>query len=346
MKKSLQIPPILSIDWLQLNVQQEIQSTGKFHGFFTVKNLPLGTRHFKLVQELYRNNKRVATVVSKPHSPLLDERMMLVKFDNWALYGTDLSAYVQEFLALNGMKFQNVSRIDICADFQEFYNMMNPGLFIKKYVRTTFLKMGKVGKFKTVGTQNATIHEWESLRFGSNLSEISYYLYNKRKEMNEVKWKPWIAERWLKAGFDPEKDTWRLEFSIKSGAKSMVNTETGESKLLATLDILKPEFLNTSYNILRHHYFRFVWNDGQKKKSRMRELKLFAGDFSKYTIVDCDGQHDSTRATKIFIKKLEEVNQELRGNNFDLAIAAADLKQQMIVSRGLQTWAMRNNLAN
>lgn len=342
----MQLPPTLSVDWLQINVKRSIDNLDQFHPFFKAKNLPLGTRHFKLVQELYQNNKRVATIVSKPHSPLLDQKMMLIKFDNWVLYGKNLPTYVDQFLKLNQLKFQNISRIDICADFQEFYNKMEPQNFIHKFVRSTAIKFGKCSKFRAVGSQVGSVHIFESLKFGSNLSEISYYLYNKKKEMTEVKWKPWIAEKWEKAGFNMNKDTWRLEFSIKSGAKQMLNKDTGETKLLASLEILEPKLLQLSYNILRTHYFRFVWNDGQIKKSRMRELNLFKGNYSNYSIIDCDGKHDANRATKIFIKKLEEVNQELRGNNFDMAIAANDLKQLMITSRGLQSWAMRNDLAN
>jgi len=346
MLKNTQHVKVLSIDWLQINVKRSIYNKGSFHASFKVKNLPLGTRHFALVQELYQNERRVATVVSKPHSPLLDPLMILVKFDNWVLYGHDLPTYVKQFMTLNELTFQNISRVDICADFQEFTNKMKPQNFIHKFVRSTCIKFGKCSKFRAVGSQVGSVHVFESLKFGSNLSEISYYLYNKSKEMKEVKWKPWIAERWKKGGFDPDKDTWRLEFSIKSGAKEMLNQDTGETRLLASLEILEWKILNISYNILRHHYFRFVWNDGQKKKSRMRELNLFTGDWTKYTIIDCDGKHDATRATKIFIKKLEEVNQELRGQDFQLAIAAHDLKQQMITSRGLEGWAMRNNLAN
>lgn len=342
----MQLLPILSIDWLQINVKRAPDNLGSFHTFFKAKNLPLGTRHFKLVQELYTDGKRVATVVSQPHSPLLDPKMMLIKFDNWILYGKDLPTYVKQFLTLNQLTFQNISRVDVCADFQQFANRMEPQNFIHKFVRSTAIKFGKCSKFRAVGSQVGTVHVFESLKFGSNLSEISYYLYNKTKEMAEVKHKPWIAERWKKAGFNMEKDTWRLEFSIKSGAKEMLNTDTGETKLLASLNILEYPTMNLTYNILRNHYFRFVWNDGQVRKARMRELKLFAGDYSKYTIIDCEGKHDSTRATKIFIRKLEEVNQELRGKSFDLAIAAHDLKQQMIHSRGLEGWAMRNDLAN
>ncbi len=340
-----QLAPIQSVDWLQINVQHPTELLWSFHLNYKVKNLDQGTRHFKLVQEISEGGRRVATVVSKPHSPLLDPRMMLIKFDNWILYSYDLAGYVNKFLTLNQLTFQNISRIDICADFQQFFNKMVPQNFINKFVRSTCIKFGKTPKFRAVGSQQGTVHVWESVKFGSNLSEISYYMYNKTKEMAEVKHKPWIAERWKNAGFDSTKNTWRLEFSIKSGAKSIINTETGETALLASLDILKKDVLNLYYNTLINHYFRFVWNDGQQKKSRMRELKLFSGEFAEYTIIDNKGLHDSTRSTKIFIRKLEEVNCELRGMSFDLALAADQLKKHMIHSRGIQAWAMHNNLS-
>ena len=45
-------------------------------------------------------------------------------------------------------------------------------------------------------------------------SNVDTYLYNKTKEMQDKKYKPWIVEAWKRAGIDTSKDVWRLEFSL------------------------------------------------------------------------------------------------------------------------------------
>lgn len=340
----MKVNPILSCDWLQVHVKHPTPDIGGFHTFFQVKKMPYGTRHFSVVEELYQHGKRIATVTRKPNSTILQKDMCLIKFDNWVLYEKNLHTWVTNFLNLNELKFMNISRIDICQDMTEFENKMLPGLFIKKYANATHLKLGKAKKTKAVFTQQATTHEYESLRFGSMLSEISYYLYNKTKEMNEVKWKPWIAEKWKKGFLDITKDKWRLEFSLKSSAKMIVNTGTGETKELNNLQILLPEYMELFFCVLREKFFRFVWNDGQARRGRMRELKLFARKFGTYALIDCEGKTDASRSDKIFIKKLEEINSDLRGTNFDLSINGEVLKQAVIESKGLQEWAMYKGL--
>ena len=242
------------------------------------------------------------------------------------------------------MNFKNFARIDLSLDFQEFENGMLPALFIKRYLTGSVLKMGKAAKFKVVGTQTPTEHDFESLRFGSLMSEISYYMYNKRKEMEQVKWKAWIEQAWIQNGFDMNQDVWRLEFSIKSGNKLLVDTETGESKIIHSLESLQPDNMRIIYEVLREKYWQFVWNDGQQKKGRMRKLKLFRP--TEYNFQICEGEHhkDATRSAKIFIKKLEETATELRGADMEGVFAATYIKQKMIEGYGLTNWAIQKGI--
>lgn len=340
-----QVPPVLSIDWFQIHCIPKTAAWKTYHPFFTVKKMDFGTRHFSLIEELWQDEKRVATVCSKPYSPVLGKSMMLIKFDNWLLYGKDLATWIPWFLQLNELEFKNISRIDICADFNTFPNGMNPSNFIKKFTSATCLKMGKVNLFTARGSQEGTKHHYTGLRFGSLLSEISYYLYDKTKEMKEQTHKPWIQNLWVKSGLNINIPVYRLEFSIKSSGKVIVNTETGENRVLTSMEILKRNMLELTYNLMLNRFWKFVWNDGQVKRGRMRQLKMFPEKFAQYIIMDTEGLHDSTRSHKIFIKKLEETMTELRGKSFDLAIAASDLKVEMINSRGLQQWAQYKGFA-
>ena len=162
--------------------------------------------------------------------------------------------------------------------------------------------------------------------------------------MNSVKWKPWIAQKWQQSNFDMNKDTWRLEVSIKSSNKLIVNTDTGEANILNSLDVLKDNYTRLYYGAFRDKYFTFVIKDTQVKKNRMTKLPLFSDSFAKYQIVNGDKMLAATRADKIFIKKLEDVNQDLRGQNFNFNIDINSLKEQYIAITGLELWASYKGL--
>jgi hypothetical protein len=339
------VPPVLSIDWFQIHcISLNKKDDLIWHLFFKVKKMEYGTRHFSLVEELYSDRKRIATVTRKPCSPMLDKSMILIKFDNWILYSKNLSTWVPWFLAINALEFKNISRVDICTDFNYFPNGQEPAVFMKKFLHDTILKTGKLKKGSGHYEQNGNCKRWTGMRFGSLYSEISYYLYDKTLEMKEKTFKPWIHKLWVKSGLDINLPIYRLEFTVKSSGKIICNTDSGEVKMLNSMDILKRHMSEVTYNVLLNRFWQFVWNDGQVKKGRMRRLRLFPEKFAQYSLIESEGLHDSTRSTKIFIKMLEQTNTELRGRSFDLAIAAHDLKVEMIVSRGLQQWATYKNL--
>lgn len=342
--KTTEPAPILNCDYLDCHVNFSTTFEGNYPTQFTTKKLPHGTRHFSIIEEIFIGNKRIASVRRVPFSDLLPKELVLVKFDNWVLYSYDPFKFATKFFRDCNMTFKNFARLDLSLDFQTFENGMKPDLFIKRYLSGSVLKMGKAAKFKVVGTQSDSQHKFESLRFGSMFSELSYYLYNKTKEMEQVKWKAYIQDTWDKNGFNPELDVWRLEFSIKSGNKILVDANTGESKMIHSLETLQKDNMVILYQTLRDKYWQFVWNDGQQKKNRMRRLKLFTE--SKYNFHLCELEHhkDATRSTKIFIKKLEETATELRGADIEGVFAATWLKNKMISDYGLVNWAIQKGL--
>ena len=306
--------------------------------------MPYSTRHFKIVEEIYSNGKRIATVTRQPLSHIIEPDTVLIKFDNWVLYTFDMHKFVPEFLSRNALTFKSISRIDLCADFQTFNNGMLPSTFIRNYLYGKYLRLGKTSISNAHFKQINTDLHFNALKFGSNLSDVSTYLYNKTLEMNSVKWKPWIAEKWLQAGFSTDKDTWRLEVSIKSSNKLVCNIDTGEVNILNSLDVLKDNYTRLFYGTFRDKYFTFVIKDTQVKKNRMLRIPLFSDSFANYKIVQGDKMIDATRSDKIFIKKLEQVNQDLRGQHFNFNMDINSLKEQYIGITGLEMWASYKGL--
>lgn len=336
--------PLLHLDWIQVHVKWVNKLEPVFHRSYNVKRLQFGTRHFKVVEEIYILNKRIATVTSKPHSNILDEDSLIIKFDNWVCYAVNFRKIVSEFLALNKFEFVSFSRLDFCADFNLFDNGMLPDKFIKKYIYRKLLRLGKTPNVAHHFKQGKKEHIEKGLKFGSNLSECTAYIYNKSLQMATEIWKPWIFQSWIKHGLDTTKDIYRLEFSIKSGGKLIANTETGELDLFMSLKVIEYEYIYKCFYKLYERYFTFVWNDGQVRRDRMRKIKLFNYIYSPEVLVNAEPMKDADRSKKIFIKKLHELNNELRGSNFLMCIYMNEFKEQIISESHLQTWAMSKGL--
>ena len=92
----MKVAPIVSVDWLQLNLTATPNLVVEYHQFYKVKLMPYSTRHFKIVEEIYRDGLRIATVTRVPLSNIIKSDTILVKFDNWLLYSVPLFEYVTQ----------------------------------------------------------------------------------------------------------------------------------------------------------------------------------------------------------------------------------------------------------
>lgn len=262
---------------------------------------------------------------------------MLIKFDNGILYQKNLKAYVENFFELNKLKLVSWSRIDICNDFNMFNKKLNPDKFINRINRDIYLKTGWTKR--TVISKQKLISENEYLKYGSYNCDVSSKLYNKTKEMQEVKHKKHIYASWVKAGLNMDSNIWRLEFNINNTRKDLLIKHTGELINLNNMEILKPENIYILYQHLLLKNFKFKINNYRKNKSRMKSLKLLS--FKKYNcqLIDKESIADYSRVHKITVKQLVQHNRDVRTfkeNNdarFDLAIS------QFIEDKGLNEWA-------
>lgn len=336
--------PVLHLDWLQMSVKWVSKSKARYAPLYEVKKLPFSTRHFKIIEELYINKKRICTITSQPCSEILDKDLIIVKFDNWLLYDNSFRKRIYEFLEANKMIFISFSRVDFCADFNFFDNGMKPDKFIKKYIYRKCLRLGRTPSVAHHFGQGKDEHVEKGLKFGSNLSEVTAYIYNKTLEMNNVHWKPYIYLAWKKGKLDVEKDVWRVEFSMKSGGVLKVDTESGEIDLFLSLELMQEAYIQKCFYKLYEKYFTFVWSDGQVRKDRMRKIKLFKYIYSPEILVNAEATEDANRSKKIFIKKLHEMNNEMRGKDFFMNIYMTEFQTKLIEDAKLQSWAMKKGL--
>jgi hypothetical protein len=221
------LPAAIGIDWLQLYVEMPLSDIAD-NTYYDVSLQSFQTRQFKKVYAIKSAGDKLplATLAAEAHSNIMAKNTGILKIENKILYQSDLKSWINNLLQKLNLKLLNVTRIDYFIDFQEFLNDVNPADFIKDFVSGNIIKMGK-SKFQINGSVKKAF-TYDYLKFGSKTSDVNYYLYNKSKELRDVKNKPYITKIWDKSKIDHEKqDVWRLEFSIKSSQKILIN-EFGE----------------------------------------------------------------------------------------------------------------------
>lgn len=330
-------PIVVGIDWLQLYCFKSPHFMLSLPANFLLKKLDYGTRIFEDVHELTVDGQRIATLVSKPFSRVINPDACLIKFDNYILYEKNLSLKIQKVLEVVGLEFRSISRLDIYADYVQFKNNLNSESLIRKFTSQKYLKEGKAD-FQVRGKTNRTI-SCSYLRFGSKNSNIGYYIYNKSLELREVATKPWIVNSWRINGYTGEQDVWRCEFSINSTQKSFIDPDTGVIEGLKTLDTIYPENFVNIFSALFQKYMSFRINDGQIRLDRMKPISLLNLPKTTYLLANLVSNKIGDRSAKIFIKQLKGMNDELRRSKWDEVNASDQLLIDYIGKRELVKWS-------
>lgn len=294
---------VINIDYLKIHIHTAVRSK---NSNLTTKIQAHTSRHYSKIEDIYLLNRKIATLESKPHSKILHEKSALLKIENKYLYSSALFEYIAMLVEFLNAEIINISRIDICADFTHFKNKLEPSTLINRYLKEKLFRIGR-GKFTVIGSQQ-DVRSVEYLRFGTKNSAVNTYLYNKSKEMNEVRHKAHIAESWKQNGLEETQDIWRLEHSLKSEALTYYDESTGEI-IKITLDSLRNnQFVSKLFESLTEQYFEFRINDGNKNKSRMKKLPLFSEKDFYYKRIKLTNEIDVTKRDKVLMKNIYKFN--------------------------------------
>jgi len=320
----------IQIDWLQVYCKGILIK----HDFFQFKLLSINTRIFRTIYEVKKQKTLIATIAMNPFSGILSADSMIIKIDNKYLYQNNAIELIYEFIGYLNVKIIGITRLDLAIDFNEFDNRLKAQNLIDGFLKDKYLKMGNAN-YKLIGKQT-TFHKYSYLRFGSNISTVSAYLYDKTKEMNEVKMKQYIFEQWITAGLDVKKPVWRLEFSYKGNQLKILDKDTGEIENISANNLKIPNILNKLFFSTVNKYFNFKINDGNKNKSRMKSVKLFEETLKNNWIIKQTDLKDSVRSDKIFIKKMEIYNNEIRQTRLADSFIFDELINKFVEDRRLQ----------
>lgn len=298
---------VISIDWLSLYCDF---SDYQIREDYSVNLMPYSTRQFKVIEEVIKDKEAIATIQRVPVSSVIKESTGIVKFNNRILYQKNAIEFVKEFLRRFRVKVLNISRIDICADFNEFQTYVNPHDFILDFVSGKILKNGRCDF--TLSGEHAFSNIYNYFRVGKKTSDVVVYMYNKSKEMRDVKFKHYIYEKWIKNKLDVNRDIWRLEVSISGRGREFICKETGEIQEITLDSIYRPEGVAELFHKYRNHYFKFKENNGTRNKTNMQNVNLFNVYSSAILTTPLPKFKDTMKADKVMCKALYQYEKARR----------------------------------
>lgn len=279
-------------------------------------DLNKSTSIFKKQFTLKYNDTEFATLLSEPHSSILNKNGGMIKISNHILYNSNADEIINEIYNVLDFTFVRYSRIDLCIDFCFFLDHIHPLQLIDRYLKSEYQYKNK-SKVKLIGTNNKTI-DFEYLKFGSNYSEICTYMYNKSLEMKQKTHKDWIYKRWKDHNLYDLDNVWRLEFSIKPSQKIYVSGDDGSVINLNSCSLFSPSILSALFVSLLNKYFTFTYFTSYKYGSRelKREHKLKLLDIKSeidYLILSPENQ-EGTKRNKLLIDRLYKLHNEMKTN--------------------------------
>lgn len=337
----------LNCDWLQMHV-----SGPSFQDFQTPMLTIERTNQSRVFKNIYtiklkKHNRVVATYATDALEQIMPLGHGVLKIDNFYLYhyAAKMKDFTRWLLGRLNLQFIGITRIDIAYDFNSFCNRRDPENFIKAFLRGSIVKKQE-SKFRVAG-EHKQINSYNWITFGSKTSQVNYKLYNKSQEMRDETCKNYIVDEWKKnSRLDLSKEVWRFEFSINSNTTTLLGGGTGFK--FHDLETLRFDVLAGLFHGLFDHYFDFRQFDRTKsRKDRMRKLLLlqFPETFSNVHMLALNPlKKDSSRSTKIFVGKMNSLQDELRGKDDEFVYDARALISKLISVYGLQNWAEKKGI--
>jgi hypothetical protein len=332
----------ISYDWISLYCFK----FGNFEDLpsenLTIVKQFYSTKVYRDVHIVYVNSLEFATITSVPLSPVLNPAGAIIKFHNKICYEPDIAQILPKILQLLNLKFQSISRLDVCADFQKFNKNLDPSTFINKFLVGKFLKLTK-STWKVYGTQKVK-NTYNQISFGSATSWLTIKLYNKFLEQKEVAVKPWIIDKCQQAGIDTDQDFWRCEFSLKSTDNKIIDTDGCVIFDKSDLSIIDYNEVTNQFSALFNEHFVFVKYKPIAHKSRMDKLQLLDIPKEKFIISRRPKGQQGQRAHKIFANKYYKLTMDLRESSNTLHLMHAQTLIDYIDRHGLEAWANKKGL--
>ncbi|WP_439516411.1 hypothetical protein [Sediminibacterium sp.] len=291
----------MGFDWIEFTCISDLNGLPNHPFLFSHEHTGHGTKYFN---DLYRVETIVhgetfpfAEIEVKPRPSFLDPCLVKVKISNRFCYSPDILESINKFLSEYRLTFKNYVRLDMFVDVQ---HLNEYGDDIQSFMQhCAARKLVMKGKSMKVHHKR---NEVQTITWGSRSSGTSITMYNKTVEMLKKSWKPWIESLWKESGFNPELDTYRLEYSVKK-PKTDIVSEWGE-----TIGLFSDVTLISKFNDLLLYYhnthFQLAINKEGERFSRLQRFHPFIFDATIFRPKTTCIRPQSNNYTKAYIKRL------------------------------------------
>lgn len=339
---------VLSIDWLSvfcIYAGEGDTWEPAYDSNLSYKREDFGTRCFSVFHRVRIANSEggwdeFAEVQSVPYSAILPPYAIIIRFVNRVLYADNFWEIANKFLELNHIEIRGISRIDICADFNQFATI-DPVALIEGFAAKKYRHIGRgVGSLAfnhEVKNKQYGVN-YTGLTFGTHSSDAHVYLYNKSFELVTQGEKPWIRERWRRVGLN-QRDVWRLEVSIKSSALKFKDKKSGNKIEVTKTMIEDGADLDKIYHTFVRKLFSFIHNKPDiKNVTREPRIVLFNGE-PAYDRGSISNLSPGNRMERILIKSLWQMSDNYRGAYiYQAQQSARDFASRLANATGLCEW--------
>ena len=350
-----------AIDWLQLTcivpqglqpswvtcVSPQSDAVGN-HRLYELREGDYYIRGYEFQREVWWNGYLVAHIACTPRSEHIPLDYGAIKMENACLYVADWYFILTDILATLRWQPKQISRLDLCADFNYFIGGLLPSTFLRKYVcknDASYIRIGS-NKFCLYGVKDMRSTSFDSIRWGSRQNGVSVYMYNKTKELIEVKNKPHIRALWKKCELSTRLDVWRVEISITSQGLGLKNITDNMFHTLFVDDLKSPKCVQMFFKVYAAKYFRFLRTDRTAKRKRdLVEVPLLCLD------ADCplrpqelNTSNDTGRMELIISRRLGQMYDTIRDGNYTdkSALMDAILKVKSVYDKHHQIKDLRS----
>ena len=331
---------------------------------WAVEQRAYGTPMYQEMYTLFRGNTAILEVRRNPYSKkseggIFADGACHIRYNNRTCYGVSPLQEMRNFIEKARLSYRCISRVDICMDFLRFEDAQHtsPRSFIVNYLNG---HLRKVGQNKIRGVSEGDTSEdisfagricgignrVNSLKWGGKKCPVSTKLYNKSLEMRENKRKDYIIDQWVAANMvkrefvtgkdgkqkmilthdGQEVDVWRLEYSIKLGGSTFVETQQGEIIDFGLNAIDTRDKMLSTFCALTNRYFdvRYARRTASGKDEKSTRLKTFKVIVSKlmeraYKPMQLSVKKDLDRFKRTLLKKLSSMVESDVADDLDKA---------------------------
>lgn len=288
----LNYPFVCGLDWLQIFVYLHKPLTNYETEAIKIEVSDFPTKQFlsraRISLRICEKVLPFCELLFRPRTSIMPDVAAMLKIENARLYECNLMPRLSFVMSTLDIEYRSLSRVDVYYDCNKFHGGKSPRQFVQDYVSRKVLKIGINKGFLNFANLGYTVANgtrkmpagfkvgtpvWTGVTWGSR-DYVQTQIYDKSRELREVKYKPHIVDTWQAAGLDPS-CVWRCEMRIAGKGQGITLVETGDLFALGAYEVANSERVHELFQTYADRHLRFVFKDYHAKRQQMRPVRLF-----------------------------------------------------------------------